>query len=670
MSQEEKKELINLVKVRYQLDNMRITLLAFFTFLSVSSLHAQQKLELKSLLKDYYDFSTLPFYLSHTYSAQESSYDRTGYNDDGFGGKYSFVRRNPDSSLVLLDIKGPGVLNRIWTPTPTDDTLEFYIDNDATPVFTIRYRDLFTGKVYPFVAPLSNNQLGGFYCYLPMPFQASCKIILKGKHTRFHQIGYRLYPKGTVTKSFSLPLDPEEKQELEKIQKLWAKKTFTANDLYSSPVTTINKNVSLKPSQSAVIYQGNTPGRLAGFEIISATEMGALAKNIDLRISYDNDPSPAIYCPIADYFGYSFGKASMAGLLIGSDGRNHYSWFPMPFDKSVKIELIYRPVTGTGGINTVNLLFKVHTISKKRNPATEGKFYAHWNRENPVATGKPFTMLDIKGKGHFTGVALQSQGLVSGITGFFEGDDSTVVDGELRMHGTGSEDFFNGGWYALLDCWDAGLSLPLSGSLEYSIPLSRTGGYRFLITDKVSYNNTFLQTIEHGPELNRWPSDYTSVSYFYNDRPVTQSLNPANANTKIFVPDTLEIYPQLIPATMDNSLSVEAKWAYPVPAKTMFYTVKSNSLIQLSLRDIPEGNYRIHLDYVRGPAAASFSLWQRQQPLTEWIDAFQNNSERIPLQPVGSIHIDRLNNSFSFQFRTAEGRNQFILSRVVLVRMK
>src|SRR5688572_6525801 len=90
---------------------------------------AQQKLRLKDLLKDFYDLSSLPVYLSQTHMAQESSYDRTGNNNDGFNGTYSFIRRNADSTLVLFDVKGPGVVNRIWTPTPTDDSLDFYIDD-------------------------------------------------------------------------------------------------------------------------------------------------------------------------------------------------------------------------------------------------------------------------------------------------------------------------------------------------------------------------------------------------------------------------------------------------------------------------------------------------------------------------------------------------------------
>ena len=62
--------------------------------------------------------------------------------------------------------------------------------------------------------PLCANQLGGYYCYLPIPFSKSCKIIFRGKQERFHQIGYRLYSMGTKIDKFVLPLNKEEQQDL------------------------------------------------------------------------------------------------------------------------------------------------------------------------------------------------------------------------------------------------------------------------------------------------------------------------------------------------------------------------------------------------------------------------------------------------------------------------
>src|SRR5688572_5296061 len=77
------------------------------------------------------DIAKLPHYRTGEMD-QLSSYDRTGGNDDGFSGKYSAIRKEA-GGLVITDLKGPGVVNRIWTPTPTADTIRFYFDGEAKP---------------------------------------------------------------------------------------------------------------------------------------------------------------------------------------------------------------------------------------------------------------------------------------------------------------------------------------------------------------------------------------------------------------------------------------------------------------------------------------------------------------------------------------------------------
>src|SRR5258706_5343971 len=314
---------------------------------------AQKKdLAVKDFLKEFYDVSSLPVYASQSYSAEVSTYDRTGMNNDGFAGTYSYIRRNADSSLVIFDIKGTGVINRIWTPTPTDDSLDFYIDGTLKPSFTICYRDLFSGKVYSFIAPLCANQLGGFYCYLPIPFNESCKIIFHGKMTRFHQIGYRLYPAGTKIKKFSLPLDKEEEQALEQIKSRWNQSPLSVKNINNenAVISSVNKSLSLHPGDKTTIFETKQPGRIIGFELSSPDNLEKIAKNIDLKITWDDETAPAVYCPLADYFGYAFGKPSMKSVLVGSDGEKNYSYFPMPFDKSARIELVYRkPADGNKG---------------------------------------------------------------------------------------------------------------------------------------------------------------------------------------------------------------------------------------------------------------------------------------------------------------------------------
>src|SRR5699024_5182113 len=112
----------------------------------------------------------LPRYMDGTTVRQFSSYDTTGGNNDGFSGKYSYIRKTADSSLVIFEAEGQGVINRIWTPTPTDDTLDVYFGGAEEPSFSIQFSELFTGKTYPFVAPLTGHAIGGYYSYVPIPF--------------------------------------------------------------------------------------------------------------------------------------------------------------------------------------------------------------------------------------------------------------------------------------------------------------------------------------------------------------------------------------------------------------------------------------------------------------------------------------------------------------------
>src|ERR1051326_4643031 len=102
----------------------------------------------------------LPRFKSSVKVASISSYDRTGGNDDGFSGKYSFVRKEGDG-LVIADLQGPGVIYRIWTPTPTETPAEFFFDGEATPRIRVKFIELFDGSQKPFLAPLSRFGSGG-----------------------------------------------------------------------------------------------------------------------------------------------------------------------------------------------------------------------------------------------------------------------------------------------------------------------------------------------------------------------------------------------------------------------------------------------------------------------------------------------------------------------------
>jgi hypothetical protein len=357
----------------------------------------------------------------------------------------------------------------------------------------------------------------------------------------------------------------------------------------------------------------------------------------------------------------------MQSLLLGSTGNTNYCYFPMPFDNSASIELICRKVEGSPETE-IKINATIWYSNEKRNPEKEGKFYAIWNKNSRTKNSIPHLLANIKGKGHYVGTILQAQGLKAGMTLFFEGDDSTSVDGTFRMHGTGSEDYFNGGWYAMLDRWDGKMSLPLHGALDYSLPFCRTGGYRLFLSDRISFEKSFFHSIEHGPVGNAFPADYTSVALYYCDSPSESAALPTNELSKVFIPDTLILYPQLLELTLYGSIDIKTTWKYGTGGESYLFRPGGDSWVRISLSDIPEGSYSMYFDIMREPDGCDFSVWHRQSQLTNWISAFSPEEERIINQYICDLDLNNLNNTITTRFRTTDARTGMLLNRIILIR--
>ena len=97
----------------------------------------------------------------------------------------------------------------------------------------------------------------------------------------------------------------------------------------------------------------------------------------------------------------------MKSLMVGTADKVNYCYFPMPFDKTGRIELYSEPTLEAERAVEAEVLFV--PIARQKN---EGKFYALWRRENPTTKGKPFKFIETKGRGHIVGDLQQSQGCI------------------------------------------------------------------------------------------------------------------------------------------------------------------------------------------------------------------------------------------------------------------
>jgi hypothetical protein len=439
--------------MRNHLSLFKVSFLAVVLFsLSTNSLAE----ELRPGIQTLYRLDRFPTFKESIEVASVSSYDRTGGNNDGFGGQYSFVRKE-EGGLVLADLKGPGVIYRIWTPTPTDDIMEFYFDGESEPSIKVKFRELFLGEHPVFVRPLVGYGAGGFYSYVPLPYEKSCKVFIRAERMRFYQINYATYSDNTTIVSFPKQSQSDYERHLGKARQLFGSSGKDVSSYAIPPggkVERFNSKVRLKANDTATIFKIDRLGRIVGIRISPPEALVGKERGIVLRAYWDGDKEPAILCPAGDFFGYAWGKPAVKSIPIGTADGVSYCYFPMPFDKSARIELVSE-LKKEEALD-VEVLFV--PVGRQEN---EGKFYAIWRRENPTTKGEPFTFIETKGRGHLIGCIQQSQGFVSGNTYFFEGDDQTTIDGELVIHGTGSEDFYNGGWYDVPGRWDESRSFPL-----------------------------------------------------------------------------------------------------------------------------------------------------------------------------------------------------------------
>jgi len=608
-------------------------------------------------IEELYRLDRLAMFRESVEVGSVSSYDRTGGNNDGFGGQYSFVRKEKDG-LVLADLKGPGVIYRIWTPTPTDDVLEFYFDGETKPRIQVKFRDLFLGTHPAFERPLVGYGAGGFYSYVPLAYEKSCKVFARAKRIQFYQINYARYPDDMGIKSFSPKPTAVQKQRLEKAKALFASVAKDISDHVvpqGSEIETVKTKVTLKAGQTATLFDIDRPGRIVGLRLTPAAALVGKKRDIVLRAYWDGDTAPAIASPAGDFFGYAWGEPATKSLLIGTAGDTNYCYFPMPFDRSGRMELCAEP----GLDKTVTVEAEVLFVPVARQD-NEGRFYALWRRENPTTKGKPFTFIETKGRGHLVGAVQQSQAFETGGTYYFEGDDQTTIDGDLVIHGTGSEDFYNGGWYDVPGRWETCRSFVLSGCLAYKKHLGRTGGYRIMLGDAYAYRKSILQTIEHAPTNNDMLNDYCGLTYLYSqERPTCSFTLPAAEQRVVLDPERIvfatwwnvPIYAfSLRNATLTKEgakfdgrevrfLSMRAKDSATFGPHSICFTCELPAA----------GTYRVTLDVVEGPDQAKVQLFRDEAPVGPEIDLFSAKRQPAKGIYVGTLDFEQGPNNLMFK---------------------
>ncbi|NLE38021.1 MAG: DUF2961 domain-containing protein [Pirellulaceae bacterium] len=474
-----------------------------------------------SAIRDLHELDHLPRLLSGVTARMFSSYDRTGGNDDGFKGTYSKLRVENGNS-VLAEMTGAGCIERIHLPHSIyaepgllgrkGEHIRIYLDGNTTPALDVPLEDIFRGKVDGFPKPLVGEGDGGHYCYVPIPYRDGCKVVVEGTDVRFYAVQYRTYPSAEGVVTFTNPPTDRQREALATAAKAWS----SCGDFESLGVVDperVEKTVEVKPGEPVEVSLPDGPRMVRAMYVSGSPEALKEAGGVRLTIRWDGSEKPAVDVPLDCFFCQAMQPGLFRSLLAGSTESGWYNFMPMPYGKTGVVTLTSeKPFACTLAIVTTTL------------PEWKGDFgylHAAYHEGLPPEPDVYHPWATREGRGHYIGTYMATDGQTKvKMPTWLEGDEVFTCDGELRIHGTGTEDYFNCGWYATPGRLMGPCAYPLHGFPVYRIENDRNVAvaFRWHVADPIPYEKSLEAKVEHGA-TNRSKANYRSVGFFYDAAP-------------------------------------------------------------------------------------------------------------------------------------------------------
>lgn len=266
--------------------------------------------------------------------------------------------------------------------------------------------------------------------------------------------------------------------------------------------------LEIAPGDTAVLLDLDGPGVIRRLWITVASRDPDYLRRIALEMYWDGEAEPSVAVPLGDFFGNGFDKRHYTAFITGVSSGGFYSYLPMPFRRHARIVA----VNGTGRVIDA-FYYNVGVEQKARLRRDVATLHAWWHRNRRTADSVPHLVLDARGRGNFVGLVLNAESYNNHLW-FLEGDERYVVDGTFRGQGTGTEDYFNSGWY-----FDQGpFAAPFHGLIVKDEERGRIAAYRWHLLDPVPFQHAIRVTLEHG-HANEEIADYATTAFWYQVEP-------------------------------------------------------------------------------------------------------------------------------------------------------
>ncbi|HTU59263.1 MAG TPA: DUF2961 domain-containing protein, partial [Polyangiales bacterium] len=161
------------------------------------------------------------------------------------------------------------------------------------------------------------------------------------------------------------------------------------------------------------------------------------------------------------------------------------------------------------------------SVHEQRNapPSEAGHFHVRFvERAEP---GDRYQVAELRGPGKYVGTLMFMQGQADPDSiapphtlAFLEGDERIVVDDIESVLGTGTEDYFDAGYYWLSGRFDSPFAtlVALSEDDEHG---SVTAARWHVLTNSIEFRESFDFSFEYGADLPKTAERYASVAYYY-----------------------------------------------------------------------------------------------------------------------------------------------------------
>jgi len=358
----------------------------------------------------------------------------------------------------------------------------------------------------------------------------------------------------------------------------------------------------IAPGETLVIAELAGPGVITHiWNTIAAQERG-YSRLLVLRMYWDGEKHPSVEAPIGDFFGMGHGvdhPFSSLPVTVTSEGRARNCYWPMPFRESARITVENQ---GRKRINA--FYYYVDWQQLPALPEDTAYFHAMYRQEHPAVMGRNYLIAEIAGRGHYVGTVQSVRQHTASWWG--EGDDFFFIDGEgePRLRGTGSEDYYCDAW-GLREMATPFYGAPLmQGYDAYAL----TTCYRWHITDPVCFNTSLRLEIEHkGVAFNEdgtvrsgfeeRADDFSSVAFWYQLEPHAAWLPLPPAYERLYVDylKTIEAEGLLANVTSTSAPATSQEGAWSGGAQLFWTEPQAEQTLTIPFEVAETGEYSLLL---------------------------------------------------------------------------